>query len=65
MPFAFQLASTVADRYVYLAMLGPALAAAWLLACVPRRVLPLAAGLGVGALFLLCLQSTVQADIGE
>jgi protein O-mannosyl-transferase len=29
-PFAFQEISTVADRYVYLAMLGAALAAAWL-----------------------------------
>ncbi|MGE0607200.1 MAG: tetratricopeptide repeat protein [Pirellulales bacterium] len=31
-PFGFQNYSTVADRYAYLAMLGPALAAAWLLA---------------------------------
>jgi tetratricopeptide (TPR) repeat protein len=29
-PFGFQDNSTVADRYLYLAMLGPALAAAWL-----------------------------------
>ncbi len=28
-PFAFQAYSTVADRYVYIAMLGPALALAW------------------------------------
>lgn len=31
-PFAFQFNSTVADRYVYMAMLGPALAVAWWLA---------------------------------
>jgi len=30
-PFVFQQISTVADRYLYLAMLGPALAVAWLL----------------------------------
>ena len=30
-PFLFQVHSTVADRYVYLAMLGPALGLAWLL----------------------------------
>jgi tetratricopeptide (TPR) repeat protein len=31
-PFQFQFYSTVADHYVYLAMLGPALAAAWVMA---------------------------------
>ena len=31
-PFDYQRISTVADRYVYLAMLGPSLALAWLLA---------------------------------
>lgn len=36
-PFAFQWVSTVADRYVYFAMLGPALAGAWL---VTRSVGP-------------------------
>ena len=30
-PFYFQIISTVADRYIYLAMLGPALALAWFL----------------------------------
>ncbi|MBN1672254.1 MAG: tetratricopeptide repeat protein [Kiritimatiellae bacterium] len=33
--FAHQVISTVADRYVYLAMLGPALAGAWLLQTRP------------------------------
>ena len=59
-PFAFQLASTVADRYLSRhAGAGPG--AAWLLARVPRRAVPLAAGLGGGALLLLCLQSALQA----
>jgi cytochrome c-type biogenesis protein CcmH/NrfG len=35
MSFTFQDLSTVAERYVYLAMLGPALAGAWLLAHPP------------------------------
>ena len=34
-PFVFQNYSTVADRYVYLAMLGPALGLAW--GCLERR----------------------------
>ena len=59
-PFGFQRASTVADRYLYLAMLGPALVVAGLLPHIPRRAAPLAAGIGVGALFLLCLQSSLQ-----
>jgi tetratricopeptide (TPR) repeat protein len=37
-PFAFQVYSTVADRYVYLAMLGPALAMAWFLKCYSGHV---------------------------
>lgn len=43
-PFAYQNASTVADRYAYLAMLGPALAAAAWLATKPdwRRLAPVA-----------------------
>jgi len=36
-PFAFQTYSTVADRYMYIAMLGPALALAWGLTLVKRR----------------------------
>ncbi len=37
-PFVFQQISTVADRYLYLAMLGPALALAWWLAAGKGRV---------------------------
>jgi Flp pilus assembly protein TadD len=51
-PFDFQIYSTVADHYVYLAMLGPALALAWLIAKFQRTslVIPataLLAGLGI------------------
>jgi hypothetical protein len=38
-PFDFQTYSTVADHYMYIAMLGPALVLAWGLAQSPRRVL--------------------------
>lgn len=37
LPFAFQAFSTVADRYVYLAMLGPAWALAWGLTRLKQR----------------------------
>lgn len=47
--FDFQAISTVADRYVHLAMLGPALALAALLALAPPR----AALLGGGALVVV------------
>lgn len=36
-PFAFQTYSTVADRYVYFSMLGPALALAWFASIRPTR----------------------------
>lgn len=39
-PFDFQEKSTVADHYVYLAMLGPALALAWVVSRSPRLVVP-------------------------
>jgi tetratricopeptide (TPR) repeat protein len=38
-PFDYQRYSTVADRYLYLAMLAPALALAWVLSLRPRRLL--------------------------
>ena len=40
-PFLFQSFSTVADRYLYLALLGPALALAWALSRTPGRWVPL------------------------
>ncbi|MBA3015885.1 MAG: tetratricopeptide repeat protein [Proteobacteria bacterium] len=36
-PFVFQQISTVADRYLYLAMLGPALALTWVLAPIRSK----------------------------
>ena len=50
-PFAYQNASTVADRYAYLAMLGPALAVAAWLATKPdwRRLVPTAIVLAIFA----------------
>ncbi len=49
-PFVFQYYSTVADRYAYLALLGPALALAYLLTRVRRR-----AARDVAAAILACL----------
>ena len=46
-PFGFQHYSTVADCYMYIAMLGPALVLAWGLAQSPRR------GLAVGCVVIL------------
>lgn len=63
-PFVFQVYSTVADRYLYLALLGPALAAAWGLALVSRhrdfRAAPVAWGASAAVLLLLALSSRVQ-----
>jgi protein O-mannosyl-transferase len=55
-PFAFQNFSTVADRYVYVAMLGPALAAAVLLTRFPGLRLPAVAVIAVLSLltFVQC-----------
>ncbi|HUB26327.1 MAG TPA: hypothetical protein VL992_12930, partial [Tepidisphaeraceae bacterium] len=55
-PFLFQIHSTVADRYMYLAMLGPALALATLLSRCGRIALP---GMAV-VLALLGILSFVQ-----
>jgi protein O-mannosyl-transferase len=58
LPFSFQNTSTVADRYLYLAMLGPALATAWLVSQARRRLVPIASAL---IILLLGLASAVQA----
>ena len=57
-PFAFQAYSTVADRYMYSAMLGPALALAWGLAHIRQRWL---AGACVVLLGVLGIRSAWQA----
>lgn len=54
-PFHHQLISTVADRYLYLSMLGPALALAWLVTG------PLAPGLAAAGLVALGALSFRQA----
>ncbi|MDX2501589.1 MAG: tetratricopeptide repeat protein [Deltaproteobacteria bacterium] len=50
--FSFQRFSTVADRYVYLAMLGPAIALAWSL-MRPQKYIATAGGAFVLGIFLL------------
>jgi tetratricopeptide (TPR) repeat protein len=55
-PFEFQNFSTVADRYVYLAMLGPALALSLIIEKVSAARVPAVCVLGV-----LCALSFVQA----
>lgn len=61
-PFDFQRISTVADRYVYLAMLGPALALTWFLArhWNLRVLCPTAALLAVSGLLSFQQTSTWQ-----
>jgi hypothetical protein len=61
-PFQFQEFSTVADRFLYLAMLGPALALASILAGVrARAAFPVAAALGV----VLAWVSAVQIHVWQ
>ena len=49
-PFAYQFVSNVADRYVYLSLLAPALAVAWLI----RGVSSLAPRVAVLVLLMIC-----------
>lgn len=51
--FNFQRISTVADRYVYLAMLGPALVVAWIVARCGSRLLLAAMAATLGLLAVL------------
>ncbi|HYE17098.1 MAG TPA: tetratricopeptide repeat protein [Tepidisphaeraceae bacterium] len=58
-PFSYQFFSTVADHYMYLAMVGPALAAAWLLsrpALAKRATVALAAAVLLGLAVLTVVQ---------
>ena len=57
-PFRFQQYSTVADRYLYLAMLGPALALAWALSRVNSKAV---AGVCVAGLVTLACLSVFQS----
>jgi protein O-mannosyl-transferase len=49
-PFMFQEISTTADHYLYLAMLGPALLAAWIIDGYPNRIV---GGIAIIALVIL------------
>ena len=49
-PFDFQIYSTVADHYAYLAMLGPALAVTWVTAAAPGRIAGVCVGLFIALL---------------
>jgi len=57
-PFSFQRISTVADRYLYLSLLGPALALAWFLS---RRWNGWTLGITASILCLLGVLSTIQS----
>ncbi|MCH6545244.1 MAG: tetratricopeptide repeat protein [Deltaproteobacteria bacterium] len=59
-PFTFQYISTVADRYLYLSMLGPALALAWFLSERRWRVTPLVC---VPIFGWLAITSAVQTQV--
>ena len=62
-PFFFQIYSTVADRYAYVALLAPALAGAALLAGRTQRALYMAAAAALLGLALLSYrQTTVWTD---
>lgn len=59
-PFDYQRLSTVADRYAYLAMLGPSLAVAALLARYSNRAMLIVATTVVLVLAWLCVQQTAH-----
>jgi tetratricopeptide (TPR) repeat protein len=59
-PFTFQVQSTVADRYAYLALLGPALLAGWLV-----RGRPGAIALGGLVLAVLGARAADQVELWE
>jgi hypothetical protein len=60
LPFLFQFYSTVADRYVYLSMLGMAIAAGWLLQQIPAR-----AAVAAATAALVVLGSAVYVQAGR
>jgi tetratricopeptide (TPR) repeat protein len=62
-PFAFQAYSTVADRYVYLAMLGPAIGLGWLLYRTVRGNFVTVVGLAL--VMLLSWRTATQIKIWQ
>jgi tetratricopeptide (TPR) repeat protein len=65
-PFRFQMYSTVADRYLYLAMLGPALGLAWFVSAIgvtaPNRI-KTAWSVCVAVLCLFAVRSALQVNV--
>lgn len=59
-PFQFERLSLTADHYLYVAMIGPALALAFALGCLRGRSLRIAAGFCAAALAALALRSALQ-----
>ncbi len=57
LPFQFQYFSTVADHYLYIPLLGPAIAVAWFVARFPGRIVAVACSL---VLLVLGVQSYRQ-----
>jgi len=64
-PFAFQHYSTVADRYFYLAMLGPALGLALFLSALPAVRRPAAVAVVSAGLVAFAVAAFVQAGTWE
>jgi Flp pilus assembly protein TadD len=63
LPFTFQTYSTVADHYLYLAMLGPALVLAFELARLRSAARPVARGACAVGLVLLAIATTAQIRV--
>jgi protein O-mannosyl-transferase len=59
-PFQYQNISTVADRYLYLSMLGPALALAWFLSRQRKKIVTIGCGL---VLLWMGVYSSFQARV--
>lgn len=59
-PFGYQAYSTVADRYAYLALLGPAVALAYALAAYPSKPAFAATGIVLAILCVLNVQQTAR-----
>jgi tetratricopeptide (TPR) repeat protein len=59
-PFQFERLSLTADHYLYVSMIGPALALAFGLSLLPRKWLKLAMGISYAGLALLAVRSYVQ-----
>jgi tetratricopeptide (TPR) repeat protein len=61
-PFVFQYYTNVADRYVYVSMLGAAIAVAWLVSKYPSRIM---IGIVCAVLLVFCSLSFLQAGIWQ